>query len=146
VLLIVGDQLNITMEYRSEKSQGQDQEEHPFGVSTPSKSKLTSHLLLNVCFGTLQQEKSCRILSSPRTGEAIIHLGRPLPAASCDLPECPASSKGCRRSEPLPARRPALLRGLAPSGVCRAPDVAIRAVSSYLAFSPFPRATVGDTW
>jgi len=28
--------------------------------------------------------------------------------------------------------------GLAPDGVCPAPDVAIRAVSSYLAFSPLP--------
>jgi len=33
---------------------------------------------------------------------------------------------------------PPLLFGLAPRGVCRAPDVAIRAVGSYPTFSPLP--------
>jgi hypothetical protein len=35
---------------------------------------------------------------------------------------------------------PPLLFGLAPRGVCRAPDVAIRAVGSYPTFSPLPNA------
>jgi len=45
-------------------------------------------------------------------------------------------------SEQPPARhatRSAILCGLAPGGVCHAPDIAIRAVSSYLAFSPLSR-------
>jgi len=57
----------------------------------------------------------------------IINLGHRLPDASSDLPE---------GSDGQPSN--AFLFGLAPGGVYHAFDVAIEAVSSYLAFSPLP--------
>ena len=45
--------------------------------------------------------------------------------------------------ELMPARAtPGSLFGLAPGGVCSAPDVTIRAVGSYPAFSPLPLLAV----
>ncbi len=73
-----------------------------------------------------------RVLSRVRVtpgAEAIIPLGRQLPAASSGLP---AGS-----SEQLSN---ACLRGLAPDGVCRAARVAADAVGSYPAISPLPSA------
>jgi len=68
-----------------------------------------------------------------RGAGAIIPLGEPLLARSCSLPES-------HRTGPVLACCPTLLFGLAPRGVCRAPNVAIRAVSFYLAVSPLPAA------
>jgi hypothetical protein len=63
-----------------------------------------------------------------------IHLGRPSPNASRDLPE--------RRREGPPgiaeSRRPPLLLGLAPGGVYPAAAVAGSAVRSYRTISPLP--------
>src|SRR5919106_5348825 len=56
-----------------------------------------------------------RVLYSLQKGRAVtIHLGRPLPAASCGLP-----GGALRRTS-----SPRLLLGLAPNGVCRAAAVA----------------------
>jgi len=75
---------------------------------------------------------------------AIIHLASPLLARSSDLPEShqPVAAVRDRRSNfgghrsPLQslAERvtPPLLFGLAPCGVCPAPDIAIGAVRSYI--------------
>ena len=61
-----------------------------------------------------------------------IHLGHPLPDASCDTP-------GRRRENPPVAlsHRPSLL-GLAPGGVYHAVPVAGAAVRSYRTLSPLP--------
>jgi len=70
-----------------------------------------------------------------------IHLGRPLPDASRDLP-------GRRRGNPpagANAGSPPLF-GLAPGGACRAVPVAGDAVRSYRTLSPLPtfaEASVG---
>ena len=60
---------------------------------------------------------------------AIIPLGRRLLDGSSGLPEGPNGPGS-----------PPLLFGLAPRGVCRAPDVATGAVGSYPTFSPLPSA------
>ena len=63
-----------------------------------------------------------------------IHLGRPSPDASCDLPG--RSAKTClavRRSANLSS-----LYGLAPGGVYNASSVAGAAVRSYRTLSPLP--------
>jgi len=60
---------------------------------------------------------------------AIINLGPELLRGSSGLP----GSRSRRATSPP-------LFGLAPGGVCPAPDVTIRAVSSYLAFSPLPQS------
>ena len=62
----------------------------------------------------------------------VIHLGRPLPNASCDTP-------GRQRENPPVAQShlPSLL-GLAPSGVYRAVPVTGNAVRSYRTLSPLP--------
>jgi len=53
----------------------------------------------------------------PRKRQAVtIYLGPPLPTGSSGLPEDGAG-------RPCPPRRTALLFGLAPGGVCLAPDV-----------------------
>ena len=59
----------------------------------------------------------------------IIPLGRRLLDGSSGLPEGPNGLGS-----------PPLLFGLAPRGVCRAPDVATGAVGSYPTFSPLPSA------
>jgi len=61
----------------------------------------------------------------------VIHLGRPSPDASRDLP-------GRQRGNPPGLLGPPSLLGLAPGGVCRAATVAGRAVRSYRTLSPFP--------
>jgi hypothetical protein len=61
-----------------------------------------------------------------------IHLGRPLPDASRDLPE-----GRCENTHAARSRRPFLF-GLAPGGVCRAAPVSRRAVRSYRTLSPLP--------
>jgi len=66
-------------------------------------------------------------------GEATISLGQRLLAGSSDLPGNRGHPGGRRDGE-----QPDSLLGLAPDGVCRAPLVTLGAVSSYLAFSPFP--------
>jgi len=62
----------------------------------------------------------------------VIHLGRPLPNASCDTP-------GRQRGNPLVAQShwPSLL-GLAPGGVYHAIPVTGNAVRSYHTLSPLP--------
>ena len=83
------------------------------------------------------RKKSGRPVSrvlSPR-GAVTIRLGRPLPAASNDLP-------GSRRARAAPchgpkARAPALF-GLSSDGVCRARGVTVAAVGSYPTVSPLP--------
>ena len=75
-----------------------------------------------------------RVLYPPRRATTI-HLGRPLPDASRDLP-------GRRRGNPpagASAGMPPLF-GLAPGGVYRAAPVAGSAVRSYRTLSPLPRA------
>ena len=62
--------------------------------------------------------------SSPRSKAAAIHLGPPLPEGSSGQP---GGWSGCVIAP---------LFGLAPGGVCPAPGVTVRAVSSYLAISP----------
>ena len=79
-----------------------------------------------------------RVLYPPRRTMAI-HLGRPLPDASRDLP-------GRRRENPpagslvLDGQGPGApsLLGLAPGGVCPAAPVAGGAVRSYRTLSPLP--------
>ena len=63
-----------------------------------------------------------------------IHLGRPLPDASCDTPE--------RRRENPPAALShwSFLLGLAPGGVYPAAPVTGSAVRSYRTLSPLPDA------
>ena len=60
-------------------------------------------------------------------GAMVIHLPPILLSGSSDLP---------RDLDGQPSNVP--LFGLAPDGVCRASDVTIGAVSSYLTFSPLP--------
>jgi len=77
-----------------------------------------------------------RVLSAPQglvPGEGMtIHLGRPLPNASCNRPG--------RRCGNSPAGRTSLppLFGFAPGGVYLAAPVARRAVRSYRTLSPLP--------
>jgi len=73
----------------------------------------------------------------PRTRVMAIHLGRPLPDASSDLPE--------RRPKDRPDRRTgrALLHGLAPGGVYPATTVTGGAVRSYRTLSPLPAKAGG---
>src|ERR1039458_2303635 len=80
---------------------------------------------------------------SRRNGTAIIPLGPELLPGSSDLPESYPRPCGRGRSE---RAAPPPLFGLAPCGVFPAPDVAIRAVRSYIkspsgdrTFSPLPR-------
>ena len=75
-------------------------------------------------------DKPGSVLPLPRV--MAIHLGRPLPDASSDLPE--------RRPKDRPVRRTgrALLHGLAPGGVCPATTVTDGAVRSYRTLSPLP--------
>ncbi len=61
-----------------------------------------------------------------------IHLGRPLPDASRDLPE-----RRCGNSSAAQSRRPFLF-SLAPGGVYPATPVTERAVRSYRTLSPLP--------
>ena len=61
-----------------------------------------------------------------------IHLGRPSPDASRDLPE-----GRCENPPAVRSRRPFLF-GLAPGGVYRAAPVSRRAVRSYRTLSPLP--------
>ena len=69
----------------------------------------------------LQSRPVSRVLSW-----TVIHLGRPSPDASSDLPE------------PSAGRTDGFLFGLAPGGVCRATPVTSRAVRSYRTVSPLP--------
>ena len=61
-----------------------------------------------------------------------IHLGRPLPDASRDLPE-----RRCENPSAAQSHRPFLF-GLAPGGVYPATPVTARAVRSYRTLSPLP--------
>ena len=61
-----------------------------------------------------------------------IHLGRPLPDASRDLPE-----ERCENAPVVRSHR-SFLFGLAPGGVYRAAPVSRRAVRSYRTLSPLP--------
>ena len=61
----------------------------------------------------------------------VIHLGRPSPDASSDLPE------------PSAGRTDGFLFGLAPGGVCHATPVTSRAVRSYRTLSPLPELHSG---
>ena len=61
-----------------------------------------------------------------------IHLGRPLPDASRDLPE-----ERCENAPVVQSHR-SFLFGLAPGGVYRAAPVSRRAVRSYRTLSPLP--------
>ena len=63
-----------------------------------------------------------------------IHLGRPLPDASCDQPGQQREDTAWKRS---PFSVPPLF-GLAPGGVCRAGTVAGTAVRPYRTLSPLP--------
>ena len=73
----------------------------------------------------------------------VIHLGRLLPNASCNLPGRLAWKRGLRRL----SRHPSSLFGLAPGGVYRAATVASDAVRSYRTLSPLPRLrTNPKTW
>ena len=63
----------------------------------------------------------------------VIPLGCASPRSSSDLPGSPMRATWCGRHAPR-----ASLFGLAPGGVCRAADVAIRAVRSYRTISPLP--------
>ena len=77
----------------------------------------------------LRLEKTRKKLSQPVSrvlSRTVIHLGRPSPDASSDLPE------------PSAGRTNGFLFGLAPGGVCRATPVASRAVRSYRTLSPLP--------
>ena len=86
----------------------------------------------------MQVCKPNSVCSVQRTEEAAISLGRGLLLGSSDLPESnsPRVRRAKRATSPL-------LFGLAPDGVCPAPGVAARAVSSYLAFSPLPLNAAG---
>jgi hypothetical protein len=86
----------------------------PWGRERPAGSKRSTDILTK-----------SSIFRAPQ-----IPLGRALPRASCGLP---------RSSGGQPSNAP--LHGLAPDGVCRAADVAARAVGSYSAVSPLPEAT-----
>ncbi len=81
-----------------------------------------------------KRQTACKPGSVPASRRAMaIHLGRPLPDASCDRP-------GRRRGNALRRRdagMPSLL-GLAPGGVYRAVAVAGDAVRSYRTLSPLP--------
>jgi len=81
-----------------------------------------------------------RVLFPKNVGVMIISLDRLLPAGSSDLTRelgrAALSFVGAYCNTPLQMR--ALLFGLAPGGVYHAFDVAIEAVSSYLAVSPLP--------
>ena len=70
---------------------------------------------------------------SRRSGTAIIPLGPELLPGSSDLPESYPRPCGRGRSE---RAAPPPLFGLAPCGVFPAPDVAIRAVRSYIKSRP----------
>src|ERR1700684_3219915 len=63
----------------------------------------------------------------------VIPLGCASPRSSSDLPGSPMWATWRGRPAPL-----ASLFGLAPGGVCRAADVATRAVRSYRTISPLP--------
>ena len=63
----------------------------------------------------------------------VIPLGCASPRSSSDLPGSPMWATCCGRPAPR-----ASLFGLAPGGVCRAADVATRAVRSYRTISPLP--------
>jgi len=67
-----------------------------------------------------------RVLCTRLRGPTAIHLGLPLPAASCGLPASigRAALKRSRRSAPLPVRLPL---DLAPGGVYRAAQVTLSA-------------------
>ena len=85
-----------------------------------------------------------RVLSAPpvslaryRQDATAIHLGRPLPGASCNQPGWRAWKRASPRVSP---RRMPPLFGLAPGGVCRAAPVARSAVRSYRTVSPLPRS------
>ena len=71
-----------------------------------------------------------RVLYGALRRAMAIHLGRPLPAASCNQP-------GRRPGEGW-ARALSSLFGFAPGGACRATDVAAGAVRSYRTLSPLP--------
>src|SRR6478672_5659626 len=72
-----------------------------------------------------------RVLSSVAT-RTVIPLGARSPAPSSSLPAASWSGRAV----------PRCLFGLAPTGVCRATNVAARAVSSYLTVSPLPVSDV----
>jgi len=81
--------------------------------------------------GAKKCQMACKPGSVPLRAMAI-HLGRPLPDASCNQPG--------RRPGNGPAGEPAMppLFGFAPGGVCRAASVTGRAVRSYRTVSPLP--------
>lgn len=64
---------------------------------------------------------------------AAIHLGRPSPNASCNLPGWSPRSREGRLRNPMPS-----LFGLAPDGVCPAMTVTSHAVGSYPTLSSLP--------
>ncbi len=75
--------------------------------------------------------------SHEHRGATVIYLAPTLPPGSCGRPgEGPGALFSPTRPASGSGRRPLL--GLAPDGVCPAPDVSTRAVSSYLAISPLP--------
>ena len=86
-------------------------------------------------FGERRRSVS-RILSVPPDGGRGSHFSGPWIAPRLKRPtrECIPLARDAKRAASPP------LFGLAPGGVCRAPVIADGAVSSYLAFSPFPRA------
>ncbi len=72
---------------------------------------------------------------------ATIYLALPLPEGSSGRPGDGLRRVGVRASPVKETAGPGTLvplLGLAPDGVCLAPDVTTRAVSSYLAVSPLP--------
>ena len=93
--------------------------------------------MTDLCKGLCSRERSdCKAackpssVSRPGIGTAAIHLGLTLPAGSSGQP-------GAGPDSLYP------LFGLAPDGVCLAPNITAGTVSSYLAFSPLPAVAGG---
>lgn len=74
-----------------------------------------------------------RVLYPALPRAMTIHLGRPLPDASCSQPGRRPGNRSVWREPAMPP-----LFGLAPGGVCRAAPVTGRAVRSYRTLSPLP--------
>jgi hypothetical protein len=103
-----------------------------------------------LCFSSAGEAGNCRpgrlapLIRAPRALKksrplsrvlswTVIPLGCASPRSSSDLPGSPMRATWCGRQAPR-----ASLFGLAPGGVCRAADVATRAVRSYRTISPLP--------
>lgn len=104
----------------------------PAAATTCGNRRVYSDVMRRRLCSCIIPERTCKPGSVPLAGRRSFLWG-----SGCPQPQAAYPGLLAARATPRP------LFGLAPGGVCNAPDVAIRAVGSYPAISPLPRKRGG---